>query len=118
MAANADKHKVFSRFANWNIQIYRCFAHSERGERGEKNGCQAKCDTKKVATASVYGILVATRKEPLNRLEKKCHSVESSQMSFMDCFRRCSSDLVRIKIISVCTSSPVFASREFCMLRP
>ena len=43
---NADKHKDFSRFANWNIQIYRLFAYSERGERGGERANRADMHTK------------------------------------------------------------------------
>ena len=57
--ANTDKQRVFSHSANADIQKYRSFAHSERGERERENGYLAKMLTKqKAATASVYGMLV------------------------------------------------------------
>jgi len=72
MAANADKQRVFSRFANADIQIYRCFAHSERGERGGKIGRRGLWAQKeRAATVSVYGLSVATRRENM-MVEKKC----------------------------------------------
>ena len=38
MAANADKQRFFSHSATSCLQVYKRFANSERGVKGEKNG--------------------------------------------------------------------------------